>query len=214
MSAVTLQHDDPFLPEAVFRTARRRLAPIPPGAGVIEGERVMNPEFAPPLGFHPRPAAVLIPIVAREAPTLLMTRRTATLRRHAGQISFPGGAIDAGDADAAAAAVREAEEEIGLDPALVEPLGRLDPYIAPTGFHITPVVARVEPQHHLVLNPHEVDLAFEVPLAFLMSPQNHRIGSREFDGIRHSFYEMPYDEHYIWGITAGIIRGLYERLFA
>ncbi|MBN8999766.1 MAG: CoA pyrophosphatase, partial [Rhizobiales bacterium] len=69
-------------------------------------------------------------------------------------------------------------------------------------------------EHRLVLNPHEVDLAFEVPLAFLMSPQNHRIGSREFDGVRHSFYEMPYDDHYIWGITAGIIRGLYERLFA
>ena len=214
MSVATARSDDIFLPEAFGRRARQRLAPIAPGTGVAAGERVLNPEFEPPRGFLMRPAAVLIPVVARDTATVLMTRRTATLRRHAGQISFPGGTIDAGDADAGAAALREAQEEIGLDPALVEPLGRLDPYIAPTGFHITPVVAVVDPEHRLVLNPHEVDLAFEVPLAFLMSPQNHRIGSREFDGVRHSFYEMPYDDHYIWGITAGIIRGLYERLFA
>jgi len=205
--------DDLFRPDRFFAQARRRLSPIALGGGIVEGERVINPEFLPPFGFRPRAAAVLIPVVDRDAPTVLMTRRTATLRSHAGQIAFPGGKIDPGDADAAAAAIREAQEEVGLDPALVEPLGRLDPYIAPTGFHITPVVARVDPGHRLVLNPQEVDLAFEVPLAFLMSPANHRIGSRDFDGVRHSFYEMPFDEHYIWGITAGIIRGLYERLF-
>jgi 8-oxo-dGTP pyrophosphatase MutT (NUDIX family) len=206
--------NDPFRPSVFFPHARLRLAPLAPGGGIVEGESVLNPEFHPPAGFKARPAAVLIPVVGRDEPTLLMTRRTATLRKHAGQIAFPGGSIDPEDADAAAAAIREAQEEIGLDPALVEPIGRLDPYIAGTGFHITPVVARVDPRHQLVLNPHEVDLAFEVPLAFLMSPRNHHIGSREFDGVRHSFYEMPYDDHYIWGITAGIIRGLYERLFA
>lgn len=204
----------PTRADDVFALARRRLAPIAPGGGAVEGEAVMNPEFEPPPGFRARPAAVLIPIVGRAAPTVLMTRRTATLRRHAGQIAFPGGAIDPEDSDAAAAALREAHEEVGLEPSLVEPLGRLDPYIAPTGFHITPVVARVDPHHHLILNPREVDLAFEVPLAFLMDPGNHRIGSRVLDGARRSFYEMPYDDHYIWGITAGIIRGLYERLFA
>ncbi|HWJ74565.1 MAG TPA: CoA pyrophosphatase [Kaistia sp.] len=203
--------DDRFRPDRVFARAQRLLIPIG-GSGVAE--RVLNPEFHPPHGFRPKAAAVLIPIVARETPTVLMTQRTTRLRKHAGQISFPGGQIDPDDAGVAEAAMREAEEEVGLDPRLVEPLGRLDPYIAPTGYHITPVVARVDPGLQLRLNPDEVEAAFEVPLAFLMTPENHRRGSREWDGARHFFYEMPYDEHYIWGITAGIIRGLYERVFA
>ncbi|SHF14166.1 ADP-ribose pyrophosphatase YjhB, NUDIX family [Kaistia soli DSM 19436] len=206
-----LVEDDRFRPDRVFARAQRLLIPIG-GSGVAE--RVLNPEFHPPHGFRPKAAAVLIPIVAREAPTVLMTRRTTRLRKHAGQISFPGGQIDPGDAGVAEAAMREAEEEVGLDPRLVQPIGRLDPYIAPTGYHITPVVARVDPALQLRLNPDEVEAAFEVPLAFLMTPENHRRGSREWDGARHFFYEMPYDEHYIWGITAGIIRGLYERVFA
>jgi len=205
--------DDRFLPDHVFAVAKRRLLPVSDVAGGAS-EPVINADFKPPRGFRARPAAVLIPIVARERPTVLMTRRTARLRQHAGQIAFPGGAVDPEDVDAAAAALREAEEEIGLDPRLVQPLGRLGPYIAGTGYHITPVVARVEPSFRLVLNPDEVEAAFEVPLSFLMTPENHRQGSREWDGTRHFFYEMPYDEHYIWGITAGIIRGLYERLFA
>ncbi|MBZ9936457.1 CoA pyrophosphatase [Mesorhizobium sp. BR1-1-16] len=203
--------DDRFRPDRVFSRVQRLLIPIS-GSGVAE--RVLNPEFHPPHGFRPKAAAVLIPIVARETPTVLMTQRTTRLRKHAGQISFPGGQIDPDDAGVAEAAMREAEEEVGLDPRLVEPLGLLDPYIAPTGYHITPVVARVDPALQLRLNPDEVEAAFEVPLAFLMTPENHRRGSREWDGARHFFYEMPYDEHYIWGITAGIIRGLYERVFA
>ncbi len=209
---MTVLLDDPrFRPDLVFARARRLLIPISEGGAA---ERVLNPEFHPPKGFRPKAAAVLIPIVARETPTVLMTRRTKLLRQHAGQISFPGGRIDPGDTGPAAAAIREAEEEVGLDPRLVDPLGRLDPYIAPTGYHITPVVAQVDPSLELRLNPDEVEAAFEVPLEFLMTPENHRRGSREWDGVRHFFYEMPYDEHYIWGITAGIIRGLYERVFA
>lgn len=206
-----LVEDDRFQPDRVFARVQRLLIPI---GGSGAAERVLNPEFHPPQGFRPKAAAVLIPIIARETPSVLMTRRTTRLRKHAGQISFPGGQIDPEDAGVAQAAMREAEEEVGLDPRLVQPLGRLDPYIAPTGYHITPVVARVDPAFQLRLNPDEVEAAFEVPLAFLMTPENHRRGSREWDGARHFFYEMPYDEHYIWGITAGIIRGLYERVFA
>lgn len=210
---MTQDAEDPFRPDHFFARARERLRPLEHPLRANPDEAVINPEFVPPRGFVWRDAAVLIPVVERSTATVLMTRRTMQLRKHPGQIAFPGGKIDPTDVDATAAALREAQEEIGLDPALVEPIGGLDPYIAGTGYRITPIVARVRPDHHLVLNPSEVDATFEVPLSFLMSPENHQTISREFDGIRHSLYEMPYDEHYIWGVTAGIIRGLYERLF-
>jgi len=205
--------DDPFRPDHFFERARQRLLPLEHPLVANPNEIVINPEFVPPKGFVWREAAVLIPIVERSTATVLMTRRTMQLRKHPGQIAFPGGKIDPTDQDATAAALREAQEEIGLDPALVEPIGGLDPYIAGTGYRITAIVARVAPDHHLVLNPAEVDATFEVPLSFLMTPENHQTISREFDGVRHSLYQMPYDEHHIWGVTAGIIRGLYERLF-
>lgn len=206
--------DDPFVPDHFFSRARQLLRPLDAGRDSGDNDAVViNPEFIPPRGFVPRDAAVLIPVVERSHATVLMTRRTMQLRKHAGQIAFPGGKIDPTDANAAAAALREAQEEIGLDPRLVEPIGRLDPYIAGTGYRITAIVARVAPDHRLVLNPDEVDAAFEVPLSFLMSPENHQTISREFDGVRHLLYEMPYDEYHIWGVTAGIIRGLYERLY-
>ncbi|WP_018183740.1 CoA pyrophosphatase [Kaistia granuli] len=205
--------DNPFRPDHFFSRARQLLRPLDQGPDAGDNEVVINPEFIPPRGFVSRDAAVLIPIVERRNATVLMTRRTMQLRNHAGQIAFPGGKIDPTDANAAEAALREAQEEIGLDPHLVEPIGRLDPYIAGTGYRIIAVVARVAPEHQLVLNPDEVDAAFEVPLSFLMSPQNHQTITREFDGVRHLLYEMPYDEHHIWGVTAGIVRGLYERLY-
>ena len=207
------EDDDPFRPDHFFERARQRLLPLEHPLVADPNEIVINPEFVPPKGFVWREAAVLIPIVERSTATVLMTRRTMKLRKHPGQIAFPGGKIDPTDADATAAALREAQEEIGLDPALVQPIGGLDPYIAGTGYRITAIVARVAPDHHLVLNPAEVDATFEVPLSFLMTPENHQTISREFDGVRHSLYQMPYDEHHIWGVTAGIIRGLYERLF-
>jgi len=201
--------DDPFAPEPFFAFARMRLDPTPPAP---ERARPINPERPLPR-IKMRDAAVLIPIVARETASVLFTRRTLTLRKHAGQIAFPGGAVDETDADAAEAAKREAFEEVGLPGDKIETIGFLDPYLVGTGYRITPVVAKVDPNHSLVLNPDEVDAAFEVPLAFLMTEENHRRGSREFEGVRYHFYEMPYDEHYIWGVTAGIVRGLYERLY-
>lgn len=205
--------DSPFRPDHFFDRARRKLRPLDAGRDSGGNDVVINPEYVPPRGFVSRDAAVLIPIVERENATVLMTRRTMALRKHPGQIAFPGGKIDPTDANAAAAALREAQEEIGLDPGLVQPIGRLDPYIAGTGYRIIAIVARVAPDHRLVLNPDEVDAAFEVPLSFLMSPRNHQTITREFDGVRHFLYEMPYDQHHIWGVTAGIIRGLYERLY-
>jgi 8-oxo-dGTP pyrophosphatase MutT (NUDIX family) len=157
-------------------------------------------------------AAVLIPLYLSGGELhAVFTKRNADLRRHAGEISFPGGRRDE-DEELRATALREAEEEIGLAPELVSVLGYLDPYLTRTGYRIIPVVGRVEPQFLLRINADEVAEAFEVPLAFLMQPENHRQNSRVFLGKPRYFYEMPFEGRYIWGVTAGIIRALYERV--
>jgi 8-oxo-dGTP pyrophosphatase MutT (NUDIX family) len=172
----------------------------------------MRPDAATLAGA--RPAAVLIPVVARpDGATLLLTQRASGLRQHSGQIAFPGGKIDEGE-EALAAALREAEEEIGLPPDHVEPLGFLGPYFSTTGFRITPVVALVPPDAPLALNAIEVEGTFETPLAFLMDPANHKTHSREWKGAQRSYFAMPFGDHYIWGVTAGIIRMLWLRLYA
>jgi 8-oxo-dGTP pyrophosphatase MutT (NUDIX family) len=160
-----------------------------------------------------RPAAVLIPIVDRPQPTVLLTQRSAHLHDHAGQISSPGGKIDAADASPLDAALREACEEIGLTREFIDPIGYLDLYATSFGFRILPTLARVRPGFTLRINESEVDDAFEVPLAFLMEPANHQVHSKEFRGIERSYYAMPYAQHYIWGATAGILRVLYERIY-
>ncbi|MGP9812359.1 CoA pyrophosphatase [Rhodopseudomonas sp. NSM] len=159
-----------------------------------------------------RPAAVLIPVVEHAEPTVLLTMRAAHLNDHAGQIAFPGGKIDATDNSPLDAALREAEEEIGLDRSYVEPIGYLDVYGTGFGFRILPTVARVRPGFELTINKSEVDDAFEVPLSFLMNPGNHQLHSKEFRGAQRSYYAMPFAERYIWGATAGILRVLYERI--
>ena len=159
-----------------------------------------------------RPAAVLIPVVDHREPTVLLTQRAAHLVDHAGQIAFPGGKIDVTDASPLDAALREAEEEIGLSRDFVDPIGYLDLYGTGFGFRILPTVARVQPGFTLNINRSEVDDAFEVPLAFLMDPANHQLHSKEFRGMERSYYAMPYAERYIWGATAGILRILYERI--
>lgn len=159
-----------------------------------------------------RPAAVLIPVVDHPQPTVLLTQRSAHLNDHAGQISFPGGKIDATDASPLDAALREAEEEIGLTKEFIDPIGYLDLYGTSFGFRILPTVARIKPGFSLRINAAEVDDAFEVPLAFLMNPANHQVHSKEFRGIERSYYAMPFAQRYIWGATAGILRVLYERI--
>ncbi len=176
----------------------------------------LDPELAADLAAMepPRPAAVLVPIVAHAELTVLLTQRTDTLAKHPGQIAFPGGRIDAEDADAEAAARREAAEEIGLGGDYIETLGFLDGYRTGTGFHVTPVVALVRPGFHLTLHAGEVADAFEVPLRFLMDQANHQRHEREWRGRRRTFWAMPYGERYIWGATAGMLRNLHDRLYA
>jgi 8-oxo-dGTP pyrophosphatase MutT (NUDIX family) len=160
-----------------------------------------------------RGAAVLVPVVDHAEPGVLLTMRTSDLPNHAGQIAFPGGKIDPGDATPLAAAMREADEEIGLSAALIEPIGYLDLYLTFTGFRILPVVARVIPNYELRINASEVADAFEVPLAFVMDEANHARKSRDWKGVTRHYYEMPFGERYIWGVTAGILRNLYEKIY-
>ena len=207
--------NDAFAPQAFFATATRRLHARPPdAAGPAGGDHVMNPELAAD-GATYRDAAVLIPVVAREAAaTVILTERTTHLSAHAGQIAFPGGKIDAGDEGPAAAALRESEEEIGLDRGMATIVGYLDPYLSRTGYRIVPVLARIAPDYRLAVNRDEVADVFEVPLAFLLDPANHRRASRTFMGRERYFYEIAFQQRYIWGVTAGIIRALYEQVIA
>jgi 8-oxo-dGTP pyrophosphatase MutT (NUDIX family) len=149
---------------------------------------------------------VLLGLVARPAgPAILLTQRTAHLKDHAGQISLPGGRIEETDADARAAALREAQEEIGLDPARVEALGELPTYDTITGFRIHPVVGWIEPPIELVPDPFEVADLFEVPLAFALDRRNHERDSYERDGRQRHFFVLRWQDRYIWGATAGIL---------
>jgi 8-oxo-dGTP pyrophosphatase MutT (NUDIX family) len=185
-----------------------------PAATGARGDLDLNPDLWQRAGVSAtRPAAVLVPVIDRSEPTVLLTQRTAELASHAGQIAFPGGKIEPRDASPVAAALREACEEIGLAPGLVEPLGYLDLYLTFSGFRILPAVARVKPDFALTLNPGEVTDTFEVPLAFLMSPGNHQRKTRDWNGIARDYYAMPFGDRYIWGITAGILRNLYERIY-
>ena len=164
-------------------------------------------------GLPLTPAAVLFPIVLRDNEhTVLLTQRTAHLKDHAGQISFPGGRVEAEDLSPIHTALRETEEEIGLARDRIEVLGFLPEYLTGTGFRVTPVVALVNPPFELALDPFEVAEAFEVPLEFLLDPANHKRHSLHYRGALRHFFAMPYGDYFIWGATAGMIRSLTERL--
>lgn len=194
-------------PEALFRRFKS-----PP---------VWEPELRIEPRFTQRPAvaaSVLIPIVSHAEPTVLLTQRSHKLSNHSGQISFPGGKSEASDCSPYVTALRETHEEVGLDAHLFEVLGALPIYTTGSAFMITPVVALIQPGFKLAPNSDEVESVFEVPLAFLMDPSNHRRHSLSSEGVMRSWFSMPYqglkNEHFIWGATAGILRNFYRFLSA
>lgn len=184
------------------RIARILESPVP--AGLLTGDDG-------DLGDAPVPAAVLVPIIDRTEPGLLLTLRTADLRTHAGQVAFPGGRLDPGE-DAVAAALREAYEETGLDPAGVDVIGTLDPYRTITNYVVTPVIALIAPD--LMLTPHDGEVAaiFEVPLAFVTDPANRVLRHIDLQGRPRAYYEIQWRDRRIWGATAAMIANLSLRL--
>ncbi len=206
---------DPIFLRNFIARATKTLRASPPGPEDVlanpRGDYRLNPDG--PRTFvsgPPKPAAVLVPVICRTEPTLLLTARAAGLREHSGQVALPGGRIDANETPRDAA-LREAEEEIGLSPALVRPIGYLDAYLSGSNYLVTPVVALVEDNPLLTLNPLEVSETFEVPLRVFLDGDRYELHSREWFGRTRYFYAIPFKSRYIWGVTAGILRNLYER---
>ena len=194
-----------------------RLLPLNAPAGVVEGAGSADHDLDPGRPRPPVPpveAAVLVPLVERpDGLTVLLTRRSDTLRSHTGQVAFPGGRADPGETPADCA-LREAQEEIGLEPRFVRAVGRGDPHLTGTGYRITPVVGFVSPGFTLSLQAAEVAEVFEPPFAWLMDVANHELRQALApDGAQRRFYAMPWQGRFIWGATAAIIRGLRARLF-
>jgi 8-oxo-dGTP pyrophosphatase MutT (NUDIX family) len=188
------------------------VVPVPTeGESARRGDHDLNPDMLPTRTLVP--AAVLVGLVERrEGISILFTKRTPHLTDHAGQIAFPGGRVEATDADAAAAALREAEEEVGLPCQQVEMIGRLDTYVTRTGFEVTPCVGFVAPPALYKPDPFEVAEVFEVPLRFFLDPQSRKLETRMFQGKQRFFYAYPWGDYYIWGATAGMLSNLVEVL--
>ncbi|MCJ2105284.1 CoA pyrophosphatase [Methylobacterium sp. E-041] len=202
-----------FLARAEARLARDPPGPDDPTSNP-RGDHSLEPDGSAVIPPPPhRRAAVLVPVVARDAGlAIVLTQRAAHLRDHSGQVALPGGKIDPTDASPHAAALREAEEEIGLSPERVRMLGYLDPYLSGTGFLVAPVIGLIDPEARLAPNPAEVDAIFEVPLAVLADRARYELRMRVWQGRERRFYALPYGERLIWGVTAGILHNLAERL--
>lgn len=176
----------------------------------------LNPDYHEDLSTASatRPAAVLVPVIDYQGGAqVLLTRRPENMPSHPGQVAFPGGKVEKSDESIVAAALREAEEEVGLDPSLVDIVGFLDTYQTGTGFRVTPVVGLVKSTYNLKLDPREVEEAFEVPLRFLMTDDNHQKHSRIWQGKNRAYYAMPYGDKFIWGATAGMLKNFYDRVY-
>ncbi|MES0825563.1 CoA pyrophosphatase [Ruegeria sp. SCP11] len=193
-------------PSEQLRAALRR-----PGHGSSDFD--LNPETVLPEGRKLRPAGVLVPItLADDTPRLILTKRSSALKQHPGQIAFPGGKQDEGDEDVTAAALREAQEEIGLPPELPEVLGHLPAHETVTSFSVTPVVAILRQPFQPIPEPGEVDEVFSVPLAHVLNPANYIVESRRWRGQKRYYFTVPYGPFYIWGATARMLRGLAARV--
>lgn len=200
-------------PDDLVARLRARLDPVeaacPPPA---RGDGDLNGAPAP-TGRALRPAAVLAPLILHDGPPrLLFTVRAPHLAAHAGQISFPGGSLIDGRESAAAAALRETREEIGVDPAFVDLVGRIEPYETVTGFGVTPFIGVLKPGYVIRPDPGEVADVFEAPFDYLMDPANLKRHERDFFGVRRSYFAVPWEDRYIWGATAGMLKALSERL--
>ena len=177
---------------------------VPP---VVYGEEIMGELEKPPI-----PAAVLVPVILGPRPSILLTKRTSHLKKHAGQVSFPGGRIDKEDADPEAAALREAEEEVALDPSRVEIVGRMSDYVTGTGYRITPILGLLPPDLPYRPSPHEVEFIFELPISVLLDPHAPQRQHRDVLGRSREFWVWPHPEHFIWGATAAILVHLARKL--
>ncbi len=184
----------------------------PPSRG--DFGKIRGPEDENSTASGLKSAAVLVPLLTyKDEVTVLLTERSQHLPSHAGQVSFPGGRVDAADASPVDTALRETHEEVGITPEFISPIGALDTYETGTGFCILPIVGTLAPGYTLTPEPAEVEEVFEVPLSFLMNPKNHERHRAYFKGAAREYFAMPYDGHYIWGATAGMIVNLYERLY-
>ena len=189
---------------------RLRLAEI--AAEPRSGEPILGDEILAGLDRPPISAAVLVPVVLGEEPSILLTKRTSHLSAHAGQVSFPGGRLDPEDSGPEAAALREAHEEIGLGPMSVEILGRLTDHITGTGFRITPVLSVIPPALTYELSPHEVEAIFELPMRVVLDPDAPRRQRQHVRGVWREYWVWPHPDHFIWGATAAILVQLAQRL--
>jgi 8-oxo-dGTP pyrophosphatase MutT (NUDIX family) len=191
---------------------RNQLTAYNPNTDIVRGDHDLYPGMGP--DDHLTSAAVLVPLILHDNITALFTQRAKRMSKHSGQISFPGGHVDDEDVDAEATALRETEEEVGINSAHIETIGRLDTYVIRTGFLVTPVVGFLQPPFIVTPDDHEVDEVFEVPLSFLMDHNNHQRHKRELNGQNRDYFAIPYEGRYIWGATAGMLVNLYDILMA